>query len=93
MVQPGVGSDLAQSAFFHRPWAPRPRRRTGPPGLGEFLFTTLNEVLQNPVAALAEGRILPIVVFAILFGVALLHVGERGAARHRVARRRLGRGA
>jgi Na+/H+-dicarboxylate symporter len=43
--------------------------------LGTFLFTTANEMLQTPVAALAEGRILPIVVFAILFGIALLQIG------------------
>jgi Na+/H+-dicarboxylate symporter len=74
-IQPGVGSDLAQSAFFHEAvgaTAPIPH---GPPSLGEFLFATLTEVLQSPVAALAEGRILPIVVFAILLGIALLQVG------------------
>jgi Na+/H+-dicarboxylate symporter len=76
LVQPGVGSDLAQSAFFHEAVGTKASEAHGPPGLGEFLFITLTEVTENPVSALAEGRILPIVVFAILFGISLLHVGE-----------------
>ncbi len=76
LVQPGVGSELAKSAFFHQAVGAQTTEPHGPPGLGEFLFSTLTEVTQNPVSALAEGRILPIVVFAILFGIALLHVGE-----------------
>lgn len=74
-VQPGVGSDLANTAFFHEAVGSAQAKPQGPPSLGNFFFTTASEVLQTPVAALAEGRILPIVVFAILFGVALLQVG------------------
>jgi Na+/H+-dicarboxylate symporter len=33
--------------------------------------------LSNPIRALAEGQILPIVTFAVLFGLALLQLGER----------------
>ncbi|HTO53973.1 MAG TPA: dicarboxylate/amino acid:cation symporter [Myxococcota bacterium] len=77
-VQPGVGSDLAQTQFFHESVGTATAPVHGPPSLGQFFFSTLNEVLQTPVAALAEGQILPIVVFAILFGMALLHVGEIG---------------
>jgi Na+/H+-dicarboxylate symporter len=75
-IQPGVGSDLAKSAFFHAAVGAQAAAPRGPPSLGEFLFSTLTEVLQSPVAALAEGRILPIVVFAILLGIALLHMGS-----------------
>ncbi|HTO07747.1 MAG TPA: dicarboxylate/amino acid:cation symporter [Myxococcota bacterium] len=74
-VQPGVGSDLANTAFFQQAVGSHSAPPQGPPSLGDFFFTTLTEVLQTPVAALAEGRILPVVVFAILFGVALLQVG------------------
>jgi Na+/H+-dicarboxylate symporter len=74
-VQPGVGSDLANTAFFHAAVGSHAPPPEGPPSLGEFLFSTLTEMLQSPVAALAEGRILPIVAFAILLGIALLHVG------------------
>ncbi len=33
----------------------------------------------NPVAAMAEGNMLQIIVFAILLGIAMAHAGERGA--------------
>ncbi len=34
-------------------------------------------VFGNPIRALADGQILPIVTFAVLFGLALLQLGER----------------
>ncbi|MFI5316149.1 MAG: dicarboxylate/amino acid:cation symporter [Myxococcota bacterium] len=74
-VQPGVGSDLANSAFFKESVGATAAAPQGPPNVGEFLFATLTQVLQSPIAALAEGRILPIVAFAILLGIALLHIG------------------
>jgi Na+/H+-dicarboxylate symporter len=33
----------------------------------------------NPVAAMAEGNMLQIIVFALLFGIAMSHAGEAGA--------------
>jgi Na+/H+-dicarboxylate symporter len=75
VVQPGVGSELANTAFFHEAVGSSAHVPQGPPSLGQFFFTTATEVMQTPVAALAEGKILPVVVFAILFGVALLQVG------------------
>ncbi|HXZ84031.1 MAG TPA: dicarboxylate/amino acid:cation symporter, partial [Myxococcota bacterium] len=76
-VQPGVGSQLAQSAFF-REAVGSAQKPQGPPGVGEFLYSTALDMLQNPVSALAEARILPIVAFALLFGAALLRVGAAG---------------
>jgi len=40
--------------------------------------TLLNIVPSNPVAALAEGNMLQIIVFAILFGIAISWSGKRG---------------
>jgi Na+/H+-dicarboxylate symporter len=74
-VQPGVGSELANSAFF-REAVGSGQQPHGPPGIGEFLYATALEMLQNPVAALAEAKILPLVAFAMLFGAALLQVGH-----------------
>jgi Na+/H+-dicarboxylate symporter len=74
-IQPGVGSDLANTEFFHRAVGSHVAPLGGSPRLGEFLFSTLTEMLQNPITALAEGKVLPIVAFAILLGIALLHVG------------------
>jgi Na+/H+-dicarboxylate symporter len=75
LVQPGVGSDLAHTEFFRQAVGAAGKLPDGPPSLGTFLFTTLTEMLQSPIAALAEGRILPIVLFAILLGIALLQIG------------------
>ena len=80
LVQPGAGSDLAKSAFFHEAVGATASTPHGPPSLDEFLFSTLTEMLQNPIAALAEGRVLPIVGFAILLGIALLQVGSSSRA-------------
>lgn len=76
-VQPGAGSALAQSDFFREAVGSAPPP-AGPPSLGAFLYSTALESLANPLAALAEARILPIVVFALLLGAALLRVGEVG---------------
>ncbi|WP_202802699.1 dicarboxylate/amino acid:cation symporter [Alcanivorax hongdengensis] len=41
---------------------------------GEFLQQFLHSLFMNPVTALADGKILPVVVFAIFLGVALVKV-------------------
>jgi Na+/H+-dicarboxylate symporter len=43
----------------------------------EFLVQFLHQLFQNPFSALAKGEVLPIVVFAIFLGVALIVGGER----------------
>jgi Na+/H+-dicarboxylate symporter len=66
MVGPGTGVELAGEADFEV--APAP---------------PLTEVLvgifpSNPVQAMAEGNMLQIIVFALLFGYAISHAGEAG---------------
>jgi len=34
----------------------------------------------NPIAAMAQGQVLPVLVFALLLGIALRNIGEKGAA-------------
>ena len=41
--------------------------------------TLVNIFPKNPVAAMAEGNMLQVIVFALLFGVALSRTGEAGA--------------
>ena len=74
VFEPGSGSTLAESEFFHASLA----REAGAVDmdLGEFLTRTLFQVLSNPIASVAEGRILPIVLFAVLLGLALLQLGH-----------------
>lgn len=45
--------------------------------LSEFFFQFLGSLFQNPVAALAQGNVLAVVVFALLLGIALVVGGER----------------
>jgi len=40
--------------------------------------TIVNIIPSNPVAAMAEGHLLQVIVFSILFGVAISRSGERG---------------
>ncbi len=73
-IAPGAGSGLVESEFFARTVGDA-GPSAGDMQLGEFLLTTIYQVLTNPFESLAQGRILPIVAFAILFGVALLQIG------------------
>lgn len=47
--------------------------------LPEFFAHFLHSLFQNPIAALAQGDILAVVVFALLLGIALVVGGERYA--------------
>lgn len=79
-VQPGVGSDIATSEFFREAVGSTAHTTSqGPPAFGEFMLATLSDLISNPIAALAAGKILPIVLFSILLGVALLQVGPSAA--------------
>ena len=65
-LQPGVGVDLSAAA-------PTAVQEAIP--LSERL---LSIVPSNPIAALAEGNILAIIFFALLVGISLLTIGEKG---------------
>ncbi|WP_158768824.1 dicarboxylate/amino acid:cation symporter [Paraglaciecola sp. L1A13] len=43
-----------------------------------FMNILVNIVPSNPIAAMAEGNMLQIIVFALLFGYAISHAGESG---------------
>jgi Na+/H+-dicarboxylate symporter len=66
VLQPGVGVDLSNAV-------PGQIQEAIP--LGERL---MNIVPSNPIAALAEGNILAIIFFALLVGVSLLTIGDKG---------------
>ncbi|MEF8793803.1 dicarboxylate/amino acid:cation symporter [Thiohalorhabdus sp.] len=70
LVQPGVGVDMAGATEV-------PETIAGGEGAGATDF--INAVLPpNLVAAAAETKLLPLIVFALAFGVALVAVGEPG---------------
>ena len=68
LFQPGVGVDLALPTAF---------QSTEAPSLKEVL---INIFPTNPVAAMAEGNMLQIIVFSLLFGIALKSLGSSGDA-------------
>lgn len=65
LFQPGAGLDLTPSL------APE---TTAPPTWQELL---LGVIPENPVKAMAEGQALPIIVFAVLFGLGILMAGDK----------------
>lgn len=67
LIKPGVGANLGQMAS-------EPIVLVESPRLSEIL---LNIVPSNPVASLAEGNILQVIVFAIFLGLALNLCGEK----------------
>ncbi len=68
LVDPGKGA------------GPPPMDVTFDPGEPTSIKETLINIFPtNPVAAMAEGNMLQIIVFAILFGIAVSHAGESGA--------------
>ncbi len=78
LFEPGAGGSLRESAFFSEVVGSAPAGPTRE--LGDFFSGMVFEMLTNPVASLAEGRILAVVAFAILLGISLLQIGERGEA-------------
>jgi DAACS family dicarboxylate/amino acid:cation (Na+ or H+) symporter len=67
LVSPGQGMkvDAGQAAF----------KAKDPPALADVI---INMVPSNPVQAMAQGEMLQVIVFALLFGVAITLAGERG---------------
>ena len=66
LFTPGVGLDLKTE---------KPIEVVAPPSLSEMFF---NIVPSNPVAALAEGNVMQIIVFALFLGIAINFAGEKG---------------
>jgi Na+/H+-dicarboxylate symporter len=66
IFQPGLGADLSLPQAFNP---------SAPPSLKEVV---VNIFPTNPIAAMAEGNMLQIIVFSLLFGVALKAVGDNG---------------
>ena len=67
IVGPGVGANFPAAEFA---------AKEAPP----LINTIINLVPKNPISAMAEGKMLQIIVFAVLFGFALTQAGEKGRA-------------
>jgi Na+/H+-dicarboxylate symporter len=66
LVQPGEGMNLSTDASFDAQEAP------------DFVDVLIDMVPRNPINAMAEGNMLQIIVFALLFGIAMTLVGKPG---------------
>lgn len=66
LVQPGVGANPEQ--IVERQIAAQP----------SFSQVLINMVPQNPIQALAQGEMLPIIVFAVLIGLSIALAGKAG---------------
>jgi Na+/H+-dicarboxylate symporter len=66
MIGPGENVGLSADVTF---------QATEPPPLGDVLVDIFP---WNPVRAMADGKMLQIIVFALLFGYAVSHAGEQG---------------
>jgi Na+/H+-dicarboxylate symporter len=66
LVQPGRGFQLDTDTTFQAPVAP------------SLADTIIDLFPTNPVEAMAEGNMLQIIVFALLFGLATATAGQRG---------------
>ena len=67
ILEPGAGLEFSKEGLT--------AKSMDAPG---FVATLLNMVPRNPVASMADGKVLQIIVFAILFGIALNLSGEKG---------------
>ena len=65
LIGPGVGANFPAQEFI---------AKEAPP----LIDTFINLVPKNPINAMAEGKMLQIIVFAVLFGFAITQAGERG---------------
>lgn len=66
LIQPGSGLEVAPAQAFEPKTAP---------SLAQVI---INIFPSNPVASMANGEMLQIIVFAILLGIAIAHTGEPG---------------
>ncbi|BAJ02744.1 dicarboxylate/amino acid:cation symporter [Shewanella violacea] len=66
MIHPGNASLVSEGLSFNAKEAP---------SLAEVI---INIVPTNPLQAMSEGNMLQIILFAVIFGFAISHIGERG---------------
>ncbi len=72
-IEPGAGMNVDPATLDAKAVA----RYTSAPHLGVADFL-LNIIPDTIVGAFAKGDILPVLFFAVLFGVGVSHIGERG---------------
>ena len=69
IIQPGAGMNLVLEGPA--------KEAAGAPSL---IDTFVNLIPKNPVGAMAQGKVLQVIVFALFFGFAMTKAGEKGKA-------------
>jgi len=69
IIQPGAGMNLVLEGPV--------KEAAGAPSL---IDTFVNLIPKNPVGAMAQGKVLQVIVFALFFGFAMTLAGEKGKA-------------
>ena len=67
LIGPGIGANFPVAEFT-------------PIEAPPLIDTLINLVPKNPINAMAEGKMLQIIVFAVLFGFAITQAGKKGQA-------------
>jgi aerobic C4-dicarboxylate transport protein len=76
LFQPGAGMHIDPSTLDQAAVAKYVKAPTGGHGVVDFF---MNIIPENIISALAEGNILQVLLFSVLFGFALSKVGEKAA--------------
>ncbi|QIG80032.1 dicarboxylate/amino acid:cation symporter [Stakelama tenebrarum] len=69
LIQPGAGLDLARDVAAST-------QDSAPPSVTDMILAM---VPDNPVSAMANGEVLQLIVFSLLFGIGIVMAGEAGA--------------
>ncbi|HUT32555.1 MAG TPA: dicarboxylate/amino acid:cation symporter [Planctomycetota bacterium] len=86
LINPGAGAELARWKDMAKLMGDQGSEFAGKATTGGVLAQLLLTLFRNPFEALAEGNFLPIIVFSILFGLAIRVCAEAGGGEQRVAR-------
>lgn len=80
IIQPGAGFDTNMVSTADMESARAQLEANPQPGsvAQQLMHTILSIIPTNPVAAMANGDVLPIIFFAIMFGIGILMSGEFG---------------
>lgn len=80
IIQPGAGFDTNMVSTADMESAGAQLEANPQPGsvAQQLMHTILSIIPTNPVAAMANGDVLPIIFFAIMFGIGILMSGEFG---------------
>lgn len=73
LINPGAGADLATAGLDQLPGHVASKVAENKSLLQIIMGEFLNAIPKNPVAALANGKILQVIVFSIIFGIVALY--------------------